>query len=101
MILRFSCYKAACLQPDKVWSFSADIDFTLRYYKPKILDAIVRIRDSKKCSCEIMANHGKRTVDLLLLMASTRLDMSHIQSYINSMRNIMILIIRSKNDLAK
>ena len=48
MILRFSCYKAACLQPDKVWSFSADIDFTLRYYKPKILDAIVRIRDSKK-----------------------------------------------------
>ena len=27
-------------------------------------------------------------------MASMRLDMSHIQSYINSMRNIMILIIR-------
>ena len=41
-----------------------------------------------------MANHRKRTIDLLLLMASTRLDMSHIQSYINSMRNIMILIIR-------
>ena len=40
-----------------------------------------------------MANHRKRTIDLLLLMASTRLDMSHIQSYINSMRN-MILIIR-------
>ena len=41
-----------------------------------------------------MANHRKRTIDLLLLMASTRLDMSHIQSYINSMRNIMTLIIR-------
>ena len=41
-----------------------------------------------------MTNHRKRTIDLLLLMASTRLDMSHIQSYINSMRNIMILIIR-------
>ena len=41
-----------------------------------------------------MANHRKRTVDLLLLMASTRLDMSHSQSYINSMHNIMILIIR-------
>ena len=34
-----------------------------------------------------MTNHRKRTIDLLLLMASTRLDMSHIQSYINSMRN--------------
>ena len=42
-----------------------------------------------------MANHRKRTVDLLLLMALTRLDISHIQSYINSMRNIMILMIRS------
>ena len=41
-----------------------------------------------------MANHRKRTVDLLLLMASTQLDMSHIQSYINSMHNIMILIRR-------
>ena len=41
-----------------------------------------------------MINHWKRTIDLMLLMASTRLDMSHIQSYINSMRNIMILIIR-------
>ena len=34
-----------------------------------------------------MTNHRKHTIDLLLLMASTRLDMSHIQSYINSMRN--------------
>ena len=41
-----------------------------------------------------MANHRKRNIDLLLLMASTRLDMSHIQSYINSMCNIMVLIIR-------
>ena len=41
-----------------------------------------------------MTNHGKHTIDLMLLMASTRLDMSHIQSYINSMHNIMILIIR-------
>ena len=41
-----------------------------------------------------MTNHRKRAIDLLLLMASMRLDMSHIQSYINSMRNIMILIIR-------
>ena len=41
-----------------------------------------------------MTNHRKRTVDLLLLIASTRLDMSHIQSHINSMRNIMTLIIR-------
>ena len=42
-----------------------------------------------------MTNHRKRTIDLLLLMASKRLDMSHIQLYINSMCNIMILIIRS------
>ena len=41
-----------------------------------------------------MKNHQKRTIDLLL-MVSTRLDMSHIQSYINSMRNIMILIRKS------
>ena len=41
-----------------------------------------------------MTNHRKHTIDLLLLMASMGLDMSHIQSYINSMRNIMILIIR-------
>ena len=41
-----------------------------------------------------MRNHAKRTVDLLLLVASTQLDMSHIQSYINSMRGIMVLIIR-------
>ena len=34
-----------------------------------------------------MTNHRKRTIDLLLLMASRRLDMSHIQSYINAMRN--------------
>ena len=34
-----------------------------------------------------MTNHGKHTIDLMLLMASTRLDMSHIQSYINSMCN--------------
>ena len=34
-----------------------------------------------------MTNHRKHTIDLLLLMASTRLDMSHIQSYINSMCN--------------
>ena len=40
-----------------------------------------------------MTNHRKRTIDLLL-MASTRLDMSHIQSHINSMRNIMTLIRR-------
>ena len=42
-----------------------------------------------------MTNHRKRTIDLLLLMASTRLDISHIESYINSMRKIMILIRRS------
>ena len=42
-----------------------------------------------------MTNHRKRTIDLLLLMASTRLDMSHIQSYITSMCNIMILIRKS------
>ena len=41
-----------------------------------------------------MTNYRKRTTGLLLLMASTQLDMSHIQSYINSMHNIMILIIR-------
>ena len=41
-----------------------------------------------------MKNHQKRTIDLLS-MVSTRLDMSHIQSYINSMRNIMILIRKS------
>ena len=34
-----------------------------------------------------MTNNRKRTIDFLLLMASTRLDMSHIESYINSMRN--------------
>ena len=38
-----------------------------------------------------MTNRQKPTIDLLLLMASTRLDMSHIQSYINSMCNIMVL----------
>ena len=38
-----------------------------------------------------MTNHRKHTIDL---MASMQLDMSHIQSYINSMRNIMILIRR-------
>ena len=42
-----------------------------------------------------MANHQKRTIDLIVINASMRLDMSHIQSYINSMRNIMILIVRS------
>ena len=42
-----------------------------------------------------MISHRKRTIDLLLLMASKRLDMSHIQLYINSMCNIMIIIIRS------
>ena len=41
-----------------------------------------------------MTNHQKHTIDLLLLIASTQLDMSHIQSYINSMRN-MILIRKS------
>ena len=41
-----------------------------------------------------MTNHQKRIIDLLL-MTSTQLDMSHIQSYTNSMRNIMILTIRS------
>ena len=34
-----------------------------------------------------MTNHWKCTIDLLLLMASMQLDMSHIQSYINSMHN--------------
>ena len=38
-----------------------------------------------------MTNHQKHTLDL---MASMQLDMSHIQSYINSMHPIMILIIR-------
>ena len=33
---------------DSTKSASADIDFTLSYYKPKILDAIVKIWDSKK-----------------------------------------------------
>ena len=37
-----------------------------------------------------MKNHRKHTRDLLL-MASMRLDMSQIQSYINSMRKIIIL----------
>ena len=32
-------------------------------------------------------SHRKRTIDLLLLMASTRLDMTYVQSYISSMRN--------------
>ena len=41
-----------------------------------------------------MTNHQKHMIDLLLLMASMLLDMSHIQSYISSMCNIMILIIR-------
>ena len=30
-----------------------------------------------------MTNHRKRTTDVLLLMASTRLDMPHIQSFNN------------------
>ena len=34
-----------------------------------------------------MANHRNHTIDLLLLMVSTRLDMPRIQSYIDSMRN--------------
>ena len=34
-----------------------------------------------------MTNHWKCTIDLLLLMVSMRLDMSHIQSYFNLMRN--------------
>ena len=29
-------------------SVSADIDFTPSYYKPKILDAIIKTRDSEK-----------------------------------------------------
>ena len=33
---------------DSTNSVSADIDFTLSNYKPKILDATVKIRDSKK-----------------------------------------------------
>ena len=41
-----------------------------------------------------MTNHQECTIDLLLLMVSMQLDMSHIQSYINSMHKIMILIIR-------
>ena len=39
-----------------------------------------------------MTNHWKHTIDLLLLMTSMQLDASNIQSYINLMRNIMILI---------
>ena len=42
-----------------------------------------------------MTNYWKHAIDLLLLIVSMQLDMSHIQSYINSMCNIMILIIRS------
>ena len=42
-----------------------------------------------------MANLEKRTADVLLLMASKQVHMSHIQSCINSMRNIMVLILRS------
>ena len=39
-----------------------------------------------------MTNHQKCTIDLLvLLVVSMQLDMSHIQSYINSIHNIMIL----------
>ena len=34
---------------DSAKTVSADIEFTLSYYKTKILDAIVKIRDSKKC----------------------------------------------------
>ena len=41
-----------------------------------------------------MTNHRKHTIDLLLLITSMRLDMSHIQSYINLMHNIVILIIK-------
>ena len=41
-----------------------------------------------------MTNHWKCTIDLLLLLASMQLEMSHIQSYINSMCNIMILIMQ-------
>ena len=33
---------------ESTYSVPADIDFTLSNYKPKILDAIVKIRDSKK-----------------------------------------------------
>ena len=47
-----------------------------------------------------MTNHRKLTIDLLL-MASTRLEMSHIQSYINSMHNIMILIRRKSTQKEK
>ena len=44
----------------------------------------------------MMTNHDRSSEThfrLIVINASTRLDMSHIQSYINSMRNIMILII--------
>ena len=33
-----------------------------------------------------MTNNQKHTTDLLILMASTQLDISHIQLYINSER---------------
>ena len=36
-----------------------------------------------------MANHRRRTIDLLLLMTPARLDISHIQLYINSVHNIL------------
>ena len=52
-----------------------------------------KLSDAVKNNVEKI-NLAKHTIDLLLLLASMRLDMSRIQSYINSMRNIMILIIR-------
>ena len=52
-----------------------------------------KLSDAVKNNVEKI-NLAKHTIDLLLLLASMRLDMSRIQSYINSMRNIMILIRR-------
>ena len=44
-------------------------------------------RGLKKLILRNNDKYRKRSIDLLLLMESTRLDMSHIQSYINSMPN--------------
>ena len=51
-------------------------------------------RGLKKLILRNNDKYRKRSIDLLLLMESTRLDMSHIQSYINSVCKIMILVTR-------
>ena len=61
---------------DSTKSVPADIEFTLSYYKPKILDAIVKILDSKKrpdldptfhdISRNEAANIDKDTVQILI-----------------------------------